>query len=261
MFIYKITNKENGKCYVGQSINPVSDRWKRHCNDALNNVLDTHFARAIRLYGPDNFIVETIDTASNQEELTAKEHYWIQYYDCVANGYNETDAIFKSGGNTYQSKTPEEMAVIKQKLSDSKKGGKNPHSTKVKCKNVNTGEEYHFDSQSEIQEFFHESNHQFCSKRCLGTIKCLYKNEWLIAYEDKDYPSDYSLKGETKRKGAMISFTDEKNQKTYYFPSLREAERQLLEKGYKGFSRKKLSAILKEECPQIDSYKIKFFAN
>ena len=44
-------------------------------------------------------------------------------------------------------------------------------------------EEYYFDSQSEMQTFFNETNHQFCSRRCRKEIKCLYKNEWLIAYE------------------------------------------------------------------------------
>ena len=53
MYIYKITNKINNKIYIGQTIRPVEDRWKRHINDALNNILDTHFARAIRYYKPE----------------------------------------------------------------------------------------------------------------------------------------------------------------------------------------------------------------
>ena len=56
MYIYKITNKINNKMYIGQTIRPVEDRWKRHINDALNNILDTHFARAIRYYKPENLI-------------------------------------------------------------------------------------------------------------------------------------------------------------------------------------------------------------
>ena len=63
----------------------------------------------------------------------------------MANGYNETDATNKCGGNTYKSKTPEEKKIIGDKLRQSKLGGKNPHSTKVKCKNIKTNEEYHFD--------------------------------------------------------------------------------------------------------------------
>ena len=194
MFIYKITNKINNKMYIGQTIRPVEERWKRHINDAINNILDTHFARAIRYYKPENFIVEIIDTAITQEELNKKEQYWIQYYNSTSDGYNETDAISKCGGNTYKSKTPEEMKKISDKIRQSKLGGKNPHSTKVKCKNINTNEEYHFDCQADAQKFFDETNHQFISRRCRHQIKCLYRNEWLIAYEDEDYISDYTIK-------------------------------------------------------------------
>ena len=77
MYIYKITNNLNNKVYIGQTIRPVEDRWKRHINDALNNVLDTHFARAIRYYKPENFSLTIIDTADTQDELNQKEQYWI----------------------------------------------------------------------------------------------------------------------------------------------------------------------------------------
>lgn len=115
MWIYKITNIQNHKVYIGQTTRPIKDRFNRHINDALNNILDTHFARAIRKYGKENFIIEEIDNANNQEELNQKEQYWIRYYDSTETGYNETDAIYKCGGNTYKNKTEEEMKIIKEK--------------------------------------------------------------------------------------------------------------------------------------------------
>ena len=131
MYIYKITNIQNNKVYIGQTIRPIKDRFHRHINDAMNNILDTHFARAIRKYGKNNFIIEKIDTAENQNELNNKEQYWIQYYNSVKEGYNETDAINKSGGNTYQSKTEKEMEVIKEKIRETKLGNKNPMAKKI----------------------------------------------------------------------------------------------------------------------------------
>ena len=32
--IYKITNQENNKCYIGQSVN-ISNRWKDHAKHGL----------------------------------------------------------------------------------------------------------------------------------------------------------------------------------------------------------------------------------
>lgn len=65
MWIYKITNIQNNKVYIGQTINPIQKRFHRHIRDAMNNILDTHFARAIRKYGPENFIIEQIDSAKS----------------------------------------------------------------------------------------------------------------------------------------------------------------------------------------------------
>lgn len=146
MWIYKITNIINNKIYIGQTIRPIEARFRRHINDAINNKLDTHFARAIRKYGAENFVCEVIDTATNQDELNKKERYWIQYYNSVKDGYNETDAINKCGGNTYQSKTEEEMEVIKEKIRQTKMGNKNPMARKIKRINIITNEIEIFDT-------------------------------------------------------------------------------------------------------------------
>lgn len=61
MEIYKITNLVNGKVYIGQSARGIQQRFTRHIYDALSGRIDTHFARAIRKYGEDNFVVECID--------------------------------------------------------------------------------------------------------------------------------------------------------------------------------------------------------
>lgn len=146
MWIYKITNIQNNKVYIGQTIRPIEQRFKRHLNDALHSVLDTHFARAIRKYGKDSFVIEEIDTATTQDELNEKEQYWIRYYNSVKDGYNETNATSKCGGNTYQSKTEEEMEVIKEKIRQTKIGAKNPMARKIKRINILTNEIDYFDT-------------------------------------------------------------------------------------------------------------------
>lgn len=186
MWIYKITNIQNNKVYIGQTIRPVEQRFHRHMNDALNNILDTHFARAIRKYGKENFIIEMIDTAESQDELNQKEQYWIRYYDSVNKGYNETDAISKCGGNTYQSKTDEEMDIIKNKIRETKLGAKNPMARKVKRINIKTNEVDIFDTVIACAQACGIKNGKTSiTTRLSGQIKSPFKNTWMFEYYEE----------------------------------------------------------------------------
>ena len=183
MWIYKITNIQNGKMYIGQSIRPIEQRFKRHINDALNNILDTHLARAIRKYGKENFIIEEIDAAENQEELNQKEQYWIRFYDATHQGYNETDALNKCGGNTYQSKTEEEMEIIKEKIRQTKLGKLNPMARKVKRINIITGEIDIFDTVIACAKACGIKNGKTSVvERLNGKRTTPFKNTWMFEY-------------------------------------------------------------------------------
>jgi hypothetical protein len=144
------------------------------------------------------FICEVIDTAKNQNDLTLKEQYWIQYYDSVKMGYNETDAISKCGGNTYASKTEEELLGICEKIRKSKVGKLNPNSKSVKCYNIETKEELFFETVKECQEYFGEKYHRVISNRVLNKTISLYKNVWRIAYADGEY-GEYTIGVKRKR--------------------------------------------------------------
>ena len=186
MEIYKITNKINGKVYIGQTIRPVQYRFHRHINDAMRNIIDTHFARAIRKYGPDQWLLEVIDNAETQEELNQKEQYWIQYYNSVEEGYNETDAINKCGGNTYRSKTEEEMEVIKEKIRQTKIGNKNPMAKKIKRINIQTGEIDIFETIINCAKACGINNGKTSIiTRLNGQIKSPFKGKWLFEYYDE----------------------------------------------------------------------------
>ena len=186
MWIYKIINIQNNKVYIGQTIRPVEQRFQRHINDALNNILDTHFARAIRKYGKDSFKVEIIDTAQTQDELNQKEQYWIRQYDSVNKGYNETDAISKCGGNTYQSKTEEEMNIIKNKIRETKLGAKNPMARKIKRINIKTNEEDIFDTVISCAKACGIQNGKTSiTTRLNGQVKSPYKKIWMFEYYEE----------------------------------------------------------------------------
>jgi group I intron endonuclease len=94
MIIYKLTNKINGKVYIGQTVQELEKRFKAHYKHKAN----TYIKNAILYYGVDNFEREVIDTATNIEELNEKEAYWIFYYHSTdrQKGYNR-----ESGGKNY----------------------------------------------------------------------------------------------------------------------------------------------------------------
>lgn len=88
--IYKITNKINGKIYVGQSID-IEERWKQHEYKAFNtnsNAYNSAIHQAFRKYGVENFEYQVIELCS-VEELDEKEIYWIDKLGTLSpNGYN-----------------------------------------------------------------------------------------------------------------------------------------------------------------------------
>ena len=152
----------------------------------MHNILDTHFARAIRKYGPDKWQLEVIDGAETQEELNQKEQYWIKYYNSVEEGYNETDAISKCGGNTYQSKTEEEMEEIKEKIRQTKLGAKNPMARRIRRVNVITGEINVFDTViSCAQACGIKNGKTSITTRLNGQVTSPYKNTWIFEYCDE----------------------------------------------------------------------------
>ena len=87
MFVYKITNIINGKCYIGQTRKSVEARFREHVNEA-NRGARFYLQSAIRKYGPENFRVETIATANNIDELNQLEEYYIRKFNTVETGYN-----------------------------------------------------------------------------------------------------------------------------------------------------------------------------
>lgn len=85
--IYKITNKINGKVYIGQTIHSIEYRFSRHCLKNQNGCVVLH--NAITKYGKENFKVELIEEVPI-EKLDEREIYWISYYKSTNRkfGYN-----------------------------------------------------------------------------------------------------------------------------------------------------------------------------
>jgi group I intron endonuclease len=98
VWIYKITNLLNGKCYIGQTIRSPTERWSYH---KFNNNGDTAIHRAIQKYGLDNFSFDVIDFAENPDMLDHKENFWADCYNSYTSsgfGYNVRQCGQGKGG-------------------------------------------------------------------------------------------------------------------------------------------------------------------
>ncbi len=125
--IYKITNKINGKSYIGKT-NNFKRRMERHLkaiNDDKNNSV---FKKALKKYGWENFSKEIIEDGLSKEDSSLQEKYYITLYRTFINyedckGYNMTEG--GEGGDTYSSKTKNELEEIKSKISKANQGDNN----------------------------------------------------------------------------------------------------------------------------------------
>ena len=87
MLIYKITNKLNGKVYIGQTTKTLDIRRKGHIQAAKDGI-NHHLYNAMNKYGIENFEFEEVCKANSKSELNYLEAKYIIEYDSVRNGYN-----------------------------------------------------------------------------------------------------------------------------------------------------------------------------
>jgi group I intron endonuclease len=88
MRIYKITNKLNGKQYVGQTKATLEKRFTNHVC-AANGGSAAIIHNAIRKYGKDAFEIGLLQECQSFAELDEAERRWIAQLNTVTpNGYN-----------------------------------------------------------------------------------------------------------------------------------------------------------------------------
>jgi group I intron endonuclease len=134
-YIYKITHKDSGRMYIGQTSGNLHDRWRNHCK---NNSNCTYLKNSIKKYGKYSFNWEIICICFD-EDLNRFEREYIEKYKTLAPlGFN-----LSSGGNNGN----KHHAETKVKISVSVKRAKNspdfihpryqlgkPHTTETKNK-------------------------------------------------------------------------------------------------------------------------------
>lgn len=86
--IYRITNVNDGRCYVGQAVD-VPERWRQHIKRGLGAETPTKnkLYPAMQEIGPENFIFELLEECP-RDKLNEREDYWQDFYQAKEFGYS-----------------------------------------------------------------------------------------------------------------------------------------------------------------------------
>lgn len=187
MFVYVVTNKVNGKRYVGQHSGEDLNKYWRNCViHALNNRHGKNrlLYRAVRKYGPDSFKIAPLVVVSSKWEMDRYEIGMIAVWDLCnpEKGYN----LAAGGQGTLGYKFSDEQL---KRLSDSHKGIKQSDETKIKR------------SQSLIGQRRSEETKQRMSKAQMGNKARLGDSK----SEEERQKLSQSLKGNKNALGAIRS--------------------------------------------------------
>lgn len=202
--IYCITNKINGKKYIGQSV----DIYRRWAQEKKMKRLNEHLLRSMQKYGVDNFDFQILQECS-PEDLNALEVKYVELYKTTLPqfGYNKTTGGDSEFHRTFRPMSQEQ----KDKISKANKGRKPSKEEIEHLKQANIDR-----SKSMKPVFCYETNQVYescanaartlglsvdCVRRCASNKQVSTKDQYHFCYaNDKDtfVPDLRNVKERTK---------------------------------------------------------------
>jgi group I intron endonuclease len=226
--IYKVTNKTNGKIYIGQTIVKLSTRKSQHHYDAKNNS-KSYFHLALLKYGFDNFTWEIICDCFNIFDCNEKEQSFIVFYQSTdrTKGYN-----IDFGGNNFcrNQETIDKIKASKQNIS---------LETREKLRIKNTGKKLSLETREKIKK----AN---LGKKLSEETKEKLKNNNKKYWSGKKLPLEAIEKRSEKRCIKIIC-----NETNQIFNSIKEAK-EILKISH-------ISEHLKGKIKKIKNYTFKYY--
>lgn len=110
IFVYRILNLVNQKCYVGSTFN-VEGRWEKHLKEL--RVGDHHsikLQRAWNKYGESNFKLETL-TCRKKEVRQFQEAFYMQKFNSIEDGYNIVSLGLEDGSFRVSEETKKQISL------------------------------------------------------------------------------------------------------------------------------------------------------
>jgi len=102
-YIYKLTNTESGKVYIGQTTQDPARRWRSSTGNTHGYRGTTPIAKAITSKGWEVFTKEILETLNNvtQSEIDVKEAFYIDQYDSLNRDKGYNCKSFAEGGKEF----------------------------------------------------------------------------------------------------------------------------------------------------------------
>ena len=91
MFVYKLSNTENDKLYIGSTTSNLPKRLSQHV--CCSKDKDTKLYKAMREIGADKFIIELLVEC---DERRKREQMFIEAFKSISNGYNQINAYLSN---------------------------------------------------------------------------------------------------------------------------------------------------------------------
>lgn len=88
--IYRIVCFSNARIYIGQTGDIRRRKWSHFSNLKHNRHENKHLQAAYNKYGRDSFYFEVLEEGLSVDEVDNREQFWIEYFDCCNNGFNQT---------------------------------------------------------------------------------------------------------------------------------------------------------------------------
>lgn len=147
MLIYKLTNKINGKAYIGQTIQSLKCRWNLHASKSSGCLA---LKAALDKYGKENFEVVELFNCNSIEELNQKEQEFISKFNTLAPmGYNLT-----TGGHhvVFSDESKEKMSNSRKAYVQPKHVIEKQAQSRTGSKNHNFGKTFSLEHRKKLSD-------------------------------------------------------------------------------------------------------------
>jgi len=153
--IYKITNIENGKIYIGSAVD-INVRKRKHLSLLRRSIHpNKHLQSAFNKYGEEKFLFSIVEHVENSDELLIREQYYIDSLQVCDNkvGYNQaTFADNPMKGRKHSPKSLKRISEVTRGSNNGFYGRRHNEKTKEKMKLKKLGKVLSDDHKEKVSE-------------------------------------------------------------------------------------------------------------